>query len=372
MPGDPPEGFDLRGLDPAHLRELADLVEADGWAHAPHRHSVWEQNNERLAERSDPATNEAWDRLTGDVWGDSDDSEIADETDDGSRTVTLIPASTFRMRPVHWLWDGRIPLGALTLNAGREGIGKSVVAYQLAADLTRGRLSGCLSGTPKSVLVAATEDSWSYTIVPRLVAAGADLERVYRVQVREAGWLSEITMPADLAGVERLGQRVDAALLILDPLLSRLSGKLDTHADAEVRQALEPLAALADRSRLSVVGLIHVNKSLAPDVLTSVMASRAFVAVARTVLFVAADPDDETRLVIGLARTISAARTCPAWCSVSTKCRWPTPTRVRSRPESSPGKAKTSGRYRTLSTPPRLPVRTLRRSPPPPDGSPTI
>ena len=65
---------------------------------------------------------------------------------------------------------------------------------------------------------------------------------------------------------------------------------LDTHKDAEVRQALEPIVKLADRSSLCVLGLIHVNKSTTSDPLSALMGSRAFAAVARSVLFVMVDP----------------------------------------------------------------------------------
>jgi len=71
---------------------------------------------------------------------------------------------------------------------------------------------------------------------------------------------------------------VDAALILLDPLLSRLDSSLDSHKDAEVRIALEPLVALADRSAAAVLGLIHVNKSGGQDPLDIVMGSRAFAA----------------------------------------------------------------------------------------------
>ena len=60
--------------------------------------------------------------------------------------VTL--ASSIKPRPVRWLWPDRIPSGALTLLAGREGIGKSLVGVHLAAQLTRGTLPGSRYGKP--------------------------------------------------------------------------------------------------------------------------------------------------------------------------------------------------------------------------------
>jgi hypothetical protein len=171
---------------------------------------------------------------------------------------------------------------------------------QLAADMTRGQLPGVYSGQPKSVIVAATEDSWEHPIVPRLMAADADLEKVYRVDVTTPdGFGSALVLPRDLDALHQNIIDVDAGMLVLDPLISRLDGRLDSHKDAEVRQALEPLVALADRAGILVSGLIHVNKSASTDPLSLLMASRAFAAVARAVLFLAVDPDDEKRRVLG-------------------------------------------------------------------------
>jgi predicted ATP-dependent serine protease len=100
-------------------------------------------------------------------------NELAEPASTGYRTLTFKRASDVQVRPVRWLWDGRIALGTLALVGGREGIGKSTLCYQLAADITCGRMRGAFYGEPKAVIVVATEDSWEHTIVPRLMAAGA-------------------------------------------------------------------------------------------------------------------------------------------------------------------------------------------------------
>jgi AAA domain len=164
---------------------------------------------------------------------------------EGHRTLRLTRASDVPVRPVQWLWDDRVPVGALTLLGGREGIGKSTVACTLVAAVTRGLLPGAHFGEPKAVLIVATEDSWEHTIVPRLMAAGADLDRVYRVEVETAeGVASTLSLPRDLHGVEEAIKDHDVALMLLDPFLSRLASTLDTHKDADVRLALEPLVAV--------------------------------------------------------------------------------------------------------------------------------
>jgi energy-coupling factor transporter ATP-binding protein EcfA2 len=223
---------------------------------------------------------------------DFDPNELA-PWEPGLRHVELVPASSIKVKPVHWLWQDRIPLGELTLLAGREGIGKSTIAYTLAAWITTGSMKGRFQGEPRSVLVAATEDSWEHTIVPRLMAAGADLDRVFRIDVvTEDGFDGLLTLPSDISSLFDVVAQSDAVMLLLDPLMSRLSAHLDSHKDAEVRIALEPLTAFAKRARISVLGIIHVNKSGSGDALNSIMGSRAFGSVARAVLMAVRNPED--------------------------------------------------------------------------------
>lgn len=220
------------------------------------------------------------------------------------RRVILTPLSEIKVRRAKWLWDKRIAVGTLSLVAGREGIGKSTVVIDKAARITRGELPGEYFGSPRAVLVCATEDSFEHTIAPRMIAHGADLTKVYRVEVLVDSIHSGLSLPLDNHSLEQAVTETGAALLILDPLMSRLSDGLDTHKDGEVRKALEPLVAIADRTGMSVVGLIHHNKSGSADPLTVVMGSKAFTAVARSVHTVVVDPDDETaaRPLFGTAK----------------------------------------------------------------------
>ena len=86
-----------------------------------------------------------------------------------------------------WAWqpngDGRIPAGSLCVTAGREGTGKSSFGIWMAAQMTRGTLPGSFYGEPRRVFYVAVEDSWKYTLVPRLIAAGADLNLIGRFDV---------------------------------------------------------------------------------------------------------------------------------------------------------------------------------------------
>ena len=216
-----------------------------------------------------------------------------------SRRLVLTPASEITPRPVWWGWEDRLPAGHVAIVAGREGIGKSLLLTWLPAQITRGGLPGASSGKPRPVFYCATEDSWQHTIVPRLIAAGADLELVYRVEVEavevSAGtsFRVEMSMPrdVDLLGAEI--KRLEVALVALDPLMSVVDRAVDTYNDREMRTVLEPLARLADDTGTMVVGLGHFNKSGDADPLNLVTGSRAFTAVVRAVLAAARDPESD-------------------------------------------------------------------------------
>jgi AAA domain len=230
--------------------------------------------------------------MSGWPWTDSADFA---EPDSRTRTVRKIRASDMTMRATRWLWqeDDKtrwVPLGGLTLLGGREGVGKTTVAYGTAARTTRGTLPGAFYGTPKSVVIAATEDAWEQTVLPRLVAAGADLDRIYRVDaITPDGFPEGLSLPEDVAGLRRICEDDDVALVLLDPLIGAVGKALDSHKDADVRRALEPLSRLAHDVGVALLGVIHVNKTQGNDLLTRLMASRAFSAVARAVLFAAAE-----------------------------------------------------------------------------------
>lgn len=215
--------------------------------------------------------------------------------------VSLPDFTGIELKRVRWLWEGRIPLGGLTLLAGREGEGKSTIAVDAMARVTTGTSKGEYAGIPRDVVIVATEDSAEHTIKPRLVAAGADISRVHYVQMLDPG--DSLSLPVHIPDLEKACVEHDVALIVLDPLLSRLGGNLDSHKDADVRRALEPLGGFCDRTQIAILGLIHLNKSGSTDPLQAVMASRAFTAFARSVLFAMVDPSDEARRLLGLVKS---------------------------------------------------------------------
>lgn len=218
------------------------------------------------------------------------------------RRVRLTPASGVRLRPTYWLWDERIPQGALTIGPGREGIGKSLFCAWLAARVTHGELPGVHHGRPMGVVYAATEDSWERTLAGRLLAAGADMSRVYQVAVERLDRTVPLSLPRDCDSMAAELTEHDVALLILDPLISAVDTSINVNQE-DLRGALEPLAKLADETGAAVFGLAHFNKATGTDVLSRITGSRAFAAVARSAVAFARDTSaDDGSCVISQAK----------------------------------------------------------------------
>lgn len=200
-------------------------------------------------------------------------------------------AGSVKPKTVQWLWKGWIPLGMLTLLVGLPGRGKTTLAEELAAQLTRGDLPGELHGSPSDVLLISYEDSVEHTIVPRLIAAEADLNRVTLLSCRDVG--KSIDLTGSLDEIEQLIKQHGAKLLVVDPLVAGMpAGGVNSHRDQDVRSVLAPLAALAERNRMAIVSTMHFSKS-ATSALIGAGGSIGFVGAARSILVFGLDPNDE-------------------------------------------------------------------------------
>jgi len=189
-------------------------------------------------------------------------------------------------REVAWLWRERIPLGRLTVLAGRPGVGKSFVTVDFASRVSTGMAwpDGSVNESAGGVLFFAAEDDPADTIRPRLDAAGANIERVYYCR------------NVDLAEIESYIDRVpNCRLVVIDPIGSYLGRYVDAYRENEVRAVLEPLAEIASRRSIAVILVAHTRKAWASFADDSVLGSRAFVGLARAVWHVTKDPHDQTR-----------------------------------------------------------------------------
>jgi hypothetical protein len=228
------------------------------------------------------------------------------------RRIVRKKASDYKLRKQKWVWDGLVPLRQTTVLAGKGGIGKSTVWVDMVAKLTRGTLPGEFWGEPVNVLVAAYEDTWEETICPRLIAAGADMDRIESVDICNEEDEDEdstgIVIPRDLDSLEDALLEVGAKVLVIDPLLSAMDGSLNTFTDRDVRKALDPLNRLARRTGLSVIALAHTKKDVA-DSDNALANSTAFRNAARSALLFTTDheADDGSCLMFHNKSNLSEA-----------------------------------------------------------------
>jgi len=209
--------------------------------------------------------------------------------------VDLRQASGIRPVPIRWLWPGWLARGKLQILAGPPGVSKTTLAMHIAACVTTGSaLPGGYRPAPGNVLVWSGEDDPADTLVPRLLAAGADLRRVYFVgDTREGTQVRNFDPATDIPALAVEADAVGgAALIVVDPIVSAVAG--DSHKNGEVRRALQPLVTLADRLGAAVLGITHFSKGTAGrDPTERVTGSVAFGALARVVLVAAKSENDD-------------------------------------------------------------------------------
>jgi len=195
--------------------------------------------------------------------------------------VQTIKLSTVRPRKLEWLWASRVPAGKITILTGKPQIGKSLISLDLAARVSSGKIlpGDGRARRPASVVLMTAEDDIEDTVVPRLMAAGADLDNILVISSIAGRW----PLLGDVHALAKTMERNKAVLLIVDPMTAYL-GSTDAYSDAQVRAYLTPLTEAAKEGDFSVLLIRHPRKAAVEDELLAGGGSIAFSALARSEL----------------------------------------------------------------------------------------
>ncbi len=199
------------------------------------------------------------------------------------------------MLSTSWLWDGWLPVGALTCLDGMPGVGKSQLCCKLTADET---------AAGRSVIWLTDEDSLSTTLGPRLTAAGADLSKIEtfgEVRLGDNGEPTPVNLIDHADALEQAISDTKARLVIVDPI-DAYALDVNLNSNTEVRSYLRPIARIAERQQCAVLFIRHFNKKDGTSALDRGSGSRAIGAAMRSVMIAAEHPSEEGAYILASAK----------------------------------------------------------------------
>lgn len=200
--------------------------------------------------------------------------------------MSTITANEVAPKKVSWLWRGRIPMGMISVIAGKPDQGKGLMVAHIAADVTR---------RGGNVLYSAVEDDHGMMTRPRLEAAGADLRRIH---------LKRFGVPNQQREIEQIVAAKQIDLVIMDPFNAHLTGGVSRFSDS-IRRVTTPLSEMAEASGAAVVVTEHALKKIGKDAhpLSAIGGNSSGLPAASRMGFIfGVDPDDIDRRILATVK----------------------------------------------------------------------
>ena len=208
-------------------------------------------------------------------------------------TVKIIRMSDVELTPVDWLWKPYLPFGKLSVLQGNPGEGKTYFAMHLAAACTNGKLLPNMERLePFNVIYQTAEDGLGDTVKPRLIEAGADLDRVLVIDD------SDVQLTLSDERIEKAIIENNAKLVIIDPIQAYLGADVDMNRANEVRPIFMRLGQVAQRTGCAILLIGHLNKAAGMQSLQRGLGSIDIAAAVRSVLFIGKLKHDPTMRIL--------------------------------------------------------------------------
>lgn len=208
-------------------------------------------------------------------------------------TVKIIRMSDVELTPVDWLWKPYLPFGKLSVLQGNPGEGKTYFAMHLAAACTNGKLLPNMERMePFNVIYQTAEDGLGDTVKPRLIEAGADLDRVLVIDD------SDVQLTLSDERIEKAIIENNARLVIIDPIQAYLGSDVDMNRANEVRPIFMRLGQVAQRTGCAILLIGHLNKAAGMQSLQRGLGSIDIAAAVRSVMFIGKLKHDPTMRIL--------------------------------------------------------------------------
>ena len=208
-------------------------------------------------------------------------------------TVKIIRMSDVELTPVEWLWKPYLPFGKLSVLQGNPGEGKTYFAMHLAAACTNGKLLPNMERMePFNVIYQTAEDGLGDTVKPRLIEAGADLDRVLVIDD------SDVQLTLSDEQIEKAIVENNARLVIIDPIQAYLGSDVDMNRANEVRPIFMRLGQVAQRTGCAILLIGHLNKAAGMQSLQRGLGSIDIAAAVRSVMFIGKLKHDPTMRIL--------------------------------------------------------------------------